>query len=64
MLATLLDYIFCRLIDENCSYREEVQNWWHEIGRQYVKENEEHLKDKDELLPIKLENYPFEGNYS
>lgn len=51
-----------RLNDENCSYRNEAQNWWHEIGLQYVKENDGLLKDKYELLPIELENYPFDGN--
>lgn len=50
-----------RLNDENCSYRKDVQNWWQKIGLQYLEENEEHLKDKHELLPAELEDYPFDG---
>lgn len=48
----------CRLAEENEEYRKEAISLWDEIGLQYLKENEENLKDKLEYLPKQLERYP------
>jgi len=44
--------------------REEAQKLWNEIGMQYLRENEETLKEKAELLPKELEHYPVDGLFA
>ena len=50
-----------RLTDDFIENREEAYKLWGEIGVQYLCENSEDLKEKDELLPKELEHYPVGG---